>query len=313
MAADALAPTALRYFLAIAEVGSFTAASRALHISQPSLTVAIRKLEQELGTSLFVRTSRGVQLTSTGHALLRHARSVVRALSDARTEIEGLESEPRGRFTLGCHESLGAYFLPGFMAPFLAAHPAIELALWNGNSRDVQRQVIDRAVDVGIVVNAEAHPDCVVSPLFLDRVELIVATELRKTARRDPRALLASHPLLYVPELRQVQYILGALEKEGVRATRHLPCSSMELVKSLVIDGTGVGILPRRVAGYRVGQGELAPLSDALPSYDDTIMLVRRFDLHTTSAARLLVDALLAHGRAMERAAESAPRGARSR
>ena len=313
MAADALAPTALRYFLSIAEVGSFTAASRALRISQPSLTVAIQKLEEELGTSLFVRTSRGVQLTSTGHALLRTARSVVRALSDARTEIEGLESEPRGRFTLGCHESLGAYFLPGFMAPFLAQHPAVELALWNGNSRDVQRAVVDRAVDVGLVVNAEPHPDCVVQPLFVDRVELIVASDLRKTARRDPLALLASHPLLYVPELRQVQYILGALAKDGVRAARQLPCSSMELVKSLVIDGTGVGILPRRVAGYRVPTGTLAPLSDSLPSYDDQIMLVRRFDLHTTAAARLLIDALLAHGRTMGGGAETAARGSRSR
>lgn len=307
-AADALAPPVLRYFLSIAELGSFTGAARALRVSQPSLTVAIKKLEEELGTSLFVRTSRGVQLTSTGHALLRHARSVVRSLADARTEIEGLESEPRGRFTLGCHESLGAYFLPGLMARFVAAHPAIELSLWNGNSRDVQRAVLDRVADVGLVVNAEAHPDCVVQPLFEDRVELIVSSELRARARRDPRALLATHPLLYVPALRQVQYILGALEKEGARAARHLPCSSMELVKSLVIDGTGVGILPRRVASYRVPRGELVALSDDLPSYDDAIMLVRRFDLHTTAAARLLLDALLEHGRAIDGRPARAPR-----
>lgn len=309
MATESLSPAPLRYFVSIAELGSFTAASRALRISQPSLTVAIRKLEEELGTSLFVRTSRGVQLTSTGHALLRHARSIIRALTDARAEIEGLESEPRGRFTIGCHESLGAYFLPGFMAPFLAKHPAIELALWNGNSRDVQRAVIDRVVDVGIVVNADAHPDCVLSALFSDRVELIVAAPLLKLARRDPRSLLASHAFLYVPALRQVQYILGALEKDGLRAARHLPCSSMELAKSLVLDGTGVGILPRRVAGYRVPEGRLVPLDPALPAYDDTIMLVRRFDLHTTAAARLLLDALLEHGRAMA----ASPRASRSR
>jgi DNA-binding transcriptional LysR family regulator len=296
---DALAPTPLRYFVSIAERGSFTAASRALRVSQPSLTVAIRKLEEELGTSLFVRTSRGAELTSTGTALLRHARQVMRALGDARTEIAGLEVEPRGRFTLGCHESLGAYFLPGFMSRFLEEHPSIELALWNGNSRDVQRAVIDRAVDVGLVVNAEQHPDCVVQPLFQDRVELIVSADLKRTAKRDPLSLLETHALLYVPELRQVQYLLGALEQSGLRAEHHLPCSSMELVKSLVIDGTGVGILPRRVASYRVPPGALVSLSDALPRFEDTIALVRRFDLHTTAAARLLLDALLAHGRAM--------------
>lgn len=302
MTPDGLAPSALRYFVSIAESGSFTAASRALRVSQPSLTVAMRKLEEELGTSLFLRTSRGVRLTSTGSALLRHARQVMRALADARTEIEGLESEPRGRFTIGCHESLGAYFLPGFMAAFLARHPSIELALWNGNSRDVQQAVIDRVVDLGVVVNAEPQPDCVVQPLFSDRVEMIVAADLRKSARRDPLSLLQTHPLLYVPALRQVQYLLGALEQAGIRAARHLPCSSMELVKSLVVDGAGVGILPRRVASYRVPAARLVALSDELPVYDDGIALVRRFDLHTTAAARLLLDAIRDHGRAMETA-----------
>lgn len=300
MTIDSLAPSSLRYFVAVAEGGSLTGASRALRVSQPSLTVAIRKLEEELGTKLFLRTSRGVRLTSTGEALLRHARQVLRALADARTEIEGLESEPRGRFTLGCHESLGAYFLPGFMGAFLERHPAIELALWNGNSRDVQRAVVERVVDVGVVVNAEPHPDCVVQSLFADRVELIVASSLKRTARRDPLALLRTHPLLYVPALRQVQYLLGALEQRGLRASRPLPCSSMELVKSLVVDGAGVGILPRRVASHRVAADALVVLDASLPTYDDAISLVRRFDLHTTAAARLLLDALRDHGRAMQ-------------
>ncbi|AKF05593.1 LysR family transcriptional regulator [Sandaracinus amylolyticus] len=303
MSPDALTPAALRYFVCIAELGSLTAASRALRISQPSLTVALRKLEEELGTTLFVRTSRGVRTTSSGDALLRHARQVMRSLADARTEIEGLEKEPRGRFTVGCHESLGAYFLPGLMAPFLARHPGIELALWNGNSRDVQRAVLDRVVDVGIVVNPEPHPEHVVQTLFEDRVELVVTSALRRTARREPLALLRSHPLLYVPALKQVQWLLVALEKRDVRASRPLPCSSMELVKSLILDGTGVGVLPRRVASHRVAEGRLVALDDALPAYEDSIAVVRRADAHVTSAMRLLLDALVAHGRSMRAAA----------
>lgn len=296
---DGLAPTALRYFVSIAELGSLTAASRALRVSQPSLTVAVRKLEDELETTLFVRTSRGVRLTASGEALLRHARQVMRALTDARAEIEGLEKEPRGRFALGCHESLGAYFLPGFMAAFLERHPGIELALWNGNSRDVHRAVVERVVDVGLVVNPEPHPELVVQPLFQDRVELVVASALRRSARREPLALLRSHPLLYVPALRQVQYLLGALEQRALRASRPLPCSSMELVKSLVLDGTGVGILPRRVASHRVAPGRLMALSESLPAYEDSIALVRRADVHVTAALRLLLDALVERGRGM--------------
>jgi DNA-binding transcriptional LysR family regulator len=299
MTSDSLAPPALRYFVAIAEAGSFTAAARALRVSQPSLTVAIRKLEEELGTSLFLRTSRGVCTTRAGTAFLHHAKRILHSLSDARTEIEGLESEPRGRFTIGCHESLGAYFLPGFMGPFLHQHPAIELTLWNGNSRDVQEAVIQRAVDVGVVVNAAPHPECVVQPLFADRVQFIVTGELRRRARRKPLGLLENHALLYVPALTQVQYLLGALEQAGIRSTRHIACSSMELVKSLVLDGAGIGILPHRVASHRVPEGSLVALSSELPSFEDQIALVRRFDLHVTAAAKLLLTAIRQHGRTL--------------
>lgn len=299
MTPDSLAPPPLHYFVTIAETGSFTAASKALRVSQPSLTVAVHKLEEELGTKLLSRTSRGVRTTATGGVFLQRAKQILRSFADARAEIEGLESEPRGHFTIGCHESLGAYFLPGFMAPFLGAHPGIELSLWNGNSREVQAAVVDRSVDVGIVVNAAPHLDCVVQPLFSDRVELIVAAELRRRARAKPLSLLTSHPLLFVPALTQVQYLLGALEQAEIRTTRHIACSSMELVKSLVLDGAGIGILPRRVANHRVHRRALVALCRELPSFLDQIALVRRFDAHVTEASRLLLHGLLRHGRTL--------------
>jgi DNA-binding transcriptional LysR family regulator len=292
--------TSLAYFVRIADLGSLTAAARELRVSQPSLSVAIRKLEEELDTTLLVRGRRGVTLTATGEALLRHARHALRTLDDARQEIHGLESEPRGDFVVGAHESLAAYCLPRFMASFLRTHPGIRLSLWNGNSREVERVVVEREVDIGLVVNPTQHPDSIVTTLFHDRVELIAAATLvRRVRKAGIGELLASQPLVYVPVLRQVQYILGALSKQGLAPSQHLPCSSMELVKSLVIDGVGIGILPYRVATHGVASGRLVAVSRELPSFDDSIALVRRFDMHQTAAARLLLDALREHGRSM--------------
>lgn len=291
--------TALAYFVRIAELGSFTAAARALRVSQPSLSVAMRKLEEDLETTLLVRGRRGVTLTATGEALLRHARHALRALEEARREIHGLESEPRGHFTVGAHESLAAYSLPRFMASFLDRHPGIQLSLWNGNSREVEHAVVERRVDVGLVVNPAEHPDCVVQKLFDDRVELIVAASLRRRGPKKPSDFLAAQRLIYVPVLQQVQFILGALSKAGLAPRQHLPCSSMELVKSLVLDGVGIGVLPHRVATYGVASGRLVAVSRELPSFDDSIVLVRRWDMHETAAARLLLDALRLHGRQM--------------
>lgn len=301
---DSLLSSSLRYFLAIAEAGSYTGAARTLGMSQPALTAAMNALERELGTTLFLRTARGARLTSTGEELVLHARGLAQRASELRHALSDLEGEPRGKFVIGCHESLGAYFLPGFARRFFPAHPRIEISLWNGNSRDVMDAVVARKVDVGIVVNPAPHPECVIIPLFADRVELLVRVTGRKkrgsaaapaTAADVPAAL----PLVYVSVLQQTQWILGRLP-EDLRARRHLGCSSMELVKSLVVDGAGIGILPRRVASHGLPPGTLSTLASA-PGYDDRIALVRRADMHETRAARLLFDALKARGKELEK------------
>lgn len=298
-APDVLVPSAIRVFAAVAEHQGVTAASRALGLSQPAVTAAIHKLEVELETTLLVRTSRGVTLTATGESLLKHARGLERAAIEARREIGGLEHEPRGRFTIGCHESLGAYFLPPLFAHFFAEHPAIDLVLANANSREVERSVIERRVDFGIVVNPEGHPESVVTPLFVDHVAIVAHRSLLRGRRAE--ALVSEHALVYVPALRQTQFILGTLDQASIKPRRAVPCVSLELVKSLVLDRAGLGILPLRVARYHTPKDTVRVVSRELPSFEDRIALVRRADLHVTAAARMVLDAFAARGRELTR------------
>jgi DNA-binding transcriptional LysR family regulator len=301
-APDVLVPSAVRVFAAVAEHGGVTAAARVLGLSQPAVTAAIHKLEAELETTLFLRTSRGVTLTATGQAMLEHARRIERAAVEARREIGGLEEEPRGRFTIGCHESLGAYFLPPLFAHFFAEHPGIDLVLSNANSREIERAVIERRVDFGVVVNPESHPESVVTPLFVDRVAIVAhAGLLGKKKGDDGAAVIGKHALVHVPALRQTQFILGALDQAGIVPKRVVPCVSLELVKSLVLDRAGLGILPLRVARYHTPKDTVRVVSRSLPSFDDRIALVRRADLHVTAAARLVLDAFAARGRELTR------------
>lgn len=299
MAEPDLLATPLRYFQHVAERGSFTAAARALRVSQPSLSVAVRKLEETLGTPLLHRSRQGVSLTRAGAILLEHTRQAGRTLEAARQEMLALDTEPRGRFTLGAHESLAAYLLPGFMARFLERYPAIRLELDNGNSRAVEQAVVDRRLDVGLVVNPSRHDDCVVVDLFEDRVGFVVSAARWRRAEAAPEELLARLPLVHVPVLAQTQYLLGALATAGIEPPSQLTCSSMELVKSLVLDGVGVGILPYRVARHGVSAGRLVPLGGSLPVFEDVITLVRRYDLPMTAGARVLIEGLRAHAAAM--------------
>jgi DNA-binding transcriptional LysR family regulator len=288
------------YFVEVATHGSFSAAASALRVSQPSVSVAVKKLEERLDTQLFHRHARGVKLTPAGERLLSRAREAAGALSAARDEIDSLQTEPRGSFVLGCHESLGTYVLPGFMGRFLERYPDIELSLHNANSKDIEYAIVERTVDLGLVVNPARHPDCVVRELFDDRVTFVVAEALTKQ-RKEPLMLLTERPLFFVPALRQTQVLLAELESRDIPVGRTVACSSMELVKSLVLDGAGVGVLPYRVAAHGVAEGRLRPLSRKLPGFDDHITLVWRADAPMTAGLRIVLDALLDHGKRMPR------------
>jgi DNA-binding transcriptional LysR family regulator len=284
----------------IARSGSLTAAARALKISQPTLTVAVQNLEENLGTTLLLRSRSGVTLTSTGRELLRHAAEIFALIERAEERILGLETEEVGRFTFGCHESLGAYFLPSFLREFLADAPKIELALANATSAAVREAVIARQVDFGLVVNPIPHPDLVLVDLFKDAVDVFIAASTLPAGQalelEAAHARLRTGPLVYAGRVPQCDDLISRLAAFGLLPTRMLSCGDLELVKSMALEGIGVALLPRRVAAY--GQeGKLVRLHPALPFIPDTICLLYHVDLHRTRAALRLKDAVISHGR----------------
>jgi molybdate transport repressor ModE-like protein len=290
--------TYLRYFRAIAQCGSMSAAARMLNVSQPTVTVAVKNLEESLKTTLLLRNRNGVTLTKTGEELVRRAEEVFDVLEQAEQAIQGLETEEAGRFVIGCHESLGAYFLPEFMMQLLEDAPRIEVSLWNGTSAAVEDAVIGGQVDFGLVVNPRAHPDFVVAELCRDAVDVFVAAHLLEKA--TPRELLASRPLVFAGRVEQCRTLIDKLAADGLLPQRMLSCGDLELTKSLALAGVGVALLPRRVAAY--GQrGKLVRLDTALPYVPDKICLVHRMDWHRTRAAMRLKEALIAHGRKLDR------------
>lgn len=293
--------TQLRYFKAVAEAGSITAAAHVLGITQPTLTAAIQQMEKRLGTKLLLRGRSGIQLTATGEALRRHAATVHALLEQAEQEIRALQDEEVGNFVLGCHESLGAYFLPSFLPAFLRSSPRITLTLWNGTSSAVRDAVAERNVHFGLVVNPRPHPDLVFVPLFHDAMDVFVATEGAPPEGdlSATHARLGEGPLIYAPRVLQCQELLERLAARGLLPERLLPCGDLELVKSLALSGMGVGLLPRRVAAYWQ-PGRLRRLHPTMPYFEDTITLVYHSDGHRTRAARHFKEALVEHGQKLE-------------
>lgn len=291
--------THLRYFQTIAECGSLTAAAKRLKVSQPTLTVAMKNLEERLGTTLLLRSRTGVSLTATGKELLGHVGEVFTLLETAEQKIMGLETEEVGSFVIGCHESLGAYFLPEFMKSFLESAPRIDVTLWNGSSADVTDAVVGRTIDYGLIVNPIPHPELVLIELYKDAMDFFVASSSGSTAElAAAHARLRAGPLVFAGRVQQCQDLLGRLAADALLPARMLSCGDLELVKSFALAGLGVALLPRRVAAY--GQpGKLRRLHPSLPFFPDTIFLAYRADMHRTKAATKLKEAVVAYGRGL--------------
>ena len=141
-------------FIAVADEGSFTAATRRVGIVQSAVSAAVRTLEEDLGQELFERTARGVVLTDAGRALLPEARRALAAFGAARDAVDAVRGGLRGTVRLGSMHSLvlRPVRVPQLLAQFRAEHPDVEIRLLHGpTSAEKARQVRDGLLDLALV------------------------------------------------------------------------------------------------------------------------------------------------------------------
>lgn len=148
----------LRQFVVLAEERSFSAAAKRLFIAQPALSVAIRKLEEDLGTSLFVRGSRGVELTVAGQAVLQTAQRCLDEAAQMRILARQAVEGEAGTLRLGFSGSVTVRLLPQLLKAFSRSFPAVKLELREGTNLELLTQVEAGSLDVGIVRLPTSRP-----------------------------------------------------------------------------------------------------------------------------------------------------------
>jgi DNA-binding transcriptional LysR family regulator len=140
----------LEYFVAVAEECHFTRAAKRMH-AQSGLSSSIRSLERELGASLFVRSTRQVELTPAGRALLVEARRALSATDAARDAVAAVQGLVRGSVSIGSLQCLHVVHLPAVLARFHAAHPGVEIRLRHGGSNELADEVRAGRLDIAFV------------------------------------------------------------------------------------------------------------------------------------------------------------------
>jgi DNA-binding transcriptional LysR family regulator len=288
----------LRYFVAVAELRHFTKAARDLRIAQPSVSRAVRVLEEELGTQLFHRMKGNVALTSAGEVLLPWARRVLADVDGAALEVRELADLRRGRLAVGATPSLATTLLPPALARFHAAFPGIELVLHEAGSRDLVGELEQGALDIALVILPLRHEVLETTPLL--REELVVAVA--------PDHPLASRKTIAIADLRGVPLVmfrdgydlrattLAAFRRAGFEPTLALEGGEMDGVLRLAAAGLGVAVVPSLVIDP-AGPLRAVRLADPLTR---TIGFANRRDRRLTRAGREFVETVRALVRGRE-------------
>ena len=275
----------LRYFLAVAQNGSFTLAAHACHVSQPSLSAQIAKLEDELGGPLLDRSRQGARLTRRGELFRSRAAEALRQLEAGRYEIHQLDGLALGSVTLGCLPTTGAYLLPPVLGAFGKAHPGIEVSLREESSPELARMLRESEVDLAILDEAGLGNGLRSEVLFAEPL-LIALPPGHRFAGRRKLALkaLAGEPLILMKSghgFRKI--VLDALARAGVQPQVVLETGEIDTVQALVQAGMGLSLVPKMVRRPGPAYVEILP-----PTPSRTIHIAWREDSALSPAALAL-------------------------
>lgn len=278
----------LALFLAVVDHGGFTAAARAAHVAQPSVSLAVRELERELGAELFVRSRRGAALTPAGEALVGPARRAQREVATAAAAVAAVSGLTAGHLDVASLPTLAAYPLAPMVGRFRQVHPGVTVRLAApADPHDVAASVRSGEVEVGVT---EAGP--AVEGLEWTRVtEQDVVAVAPPGTEGSPSALpvreLVDVPLVLTePGTSLRELVDRAFDDAGIAANVAVETAQRDALIPLVLAGAGTTFLPAGVAEPARSLG--AVIRPLRPGLQRTVVLVHRPGAISPATARFL-------------------------
>lgn len=247
----------LEYFVAVAELGSFTRAAAALTIAQPSLSHSILALERELGSALFERHGRGVRLTTAGEALLGPARQTLRSFELAQGAVRSVAEGGFGRLTLIANTLWAVEPLARIIGGFRRSHPAVHFTVADPAGRfDVLEQVRGGTCDFGILDGVPPAGPLDSAPLADQQLLAVLPPRSLPGARSAPWADLTRLGLIGTPRGTAMRDLLDEqLQAAGESLDIAIETAHVASVIPLVVAGAGAAILPEGLAASAAAEG----------------------------------------------------------
>lgn len=284
----------MQLFRTVAEAGSFSEAALRLHLSQPALSAAIRKLEDTLEMKLFDRTTRRIALTPEGQELLRLSARLIDEFEAVTGDLRDYLARRRGRVVVAALPSLAAVTLPPALARLKAMHPGIDVTLRDTLNDEIQELVQSGAADFGLTVAPLAGRGLAFRPLIVDRFVMVCPRDHELAARRQVSwTQVVRYPIVGMARTSSVrQHIDAACAQAGVELRNEYDVAHLATVGALVREGLGVAALPSLTTPLLRFAG-LAEVPIVRPRVERTMGIVTRAGRSLSVAASALVEVLV--------------------
>lgn len=281
----------LRYFVAIAEEGSLSAAAGRIGIAQPSLSQHVKNLEQQLGIDLLARSPRGVALTQSGVLLLSHARRILAAVEQASEDVRASGLDPRGEVSFGLPSSVSMVLSVPLAETVRLELPEVRLRAIEAMSGFIQGWLEEGSIDLGILYNVSNLKHMQIKPLMTEELFFFSAPDHWpfKTPPDQPVGLadVAKLDLILPSRSHGLRAMIDRFARaNGVDLRVSIEMDALTQIKTLVARASGYTILAPAAAQDLVARGELVATRIHEPVMRRPVYLVRSPDATITRASQ---------------------------
>jgi DNA-binding transcriptional LysR family regulator len=291
----------LETFLAVAEEGSFSRAAQRLHRTQPAVSQTIRRLEEDLGESLFDRSSRQGQLTDAGVLLREYAQKLLNLRSEVRGALTELRSAERGKLSIAANEFTSLYLLP-LLHEFRRACPMVRVSVTRSLASRVPEAVLNHGVELGMLSFMPEDPALCSVVVAIDELAFVVHPKhtlagARKVNIRElgAQSFVAHH----VPSPHRAK-VLAAFQRHKTPLHMEVELPTLEAIRKFVAMGNGVALVPAVCVQGDLESGELVRVPVPELQFERKIRIVYRKRASLSHAARAFLKVAEAHARKPE-------------
>ncbi len=290
----------LEVLVAVAQEKGFSRAAERLGRTQPAVSQAIRRLEVEIGTAVFDRSSKDGTLTDAGRVLHEYAQQMLNLRRDARNAMQELGDLQRGKVVIAANEYTVTHLLP-IVSTYRALYPQIKIEVKRSLARQIPSEILGRDAEMGVVTYRPSQPGLTAVAIARDELALLVAPghPLALAARAEVSVRELGVECFLAHNIRSPyrERVVRTFERYRTPLQIVMEMPTLEAIKRLVARGLGVALMPRRVAQTEISRGEVVALTVPEMRFERPVQLIYRSGADLSHAAR----AFLACARARQR------------